>query len=901
MQRRTLTAVALLSIAACSTDGDRIEPVGGREKHHPKGAFVRAAHRAGPDGKIEPGALMRMKHQRDAMLAAQQTGSKAYSASVSGALTSWEWLGPGNVGGRLRGHVIHPNTPNTMWVGSAGGGVWKTVDGGGTWLPLNDFLPTLAVGCMVMDPVDPDVIYVGTGEGGYFDTTQGVTNLAVMQGAGIFRTDDGGATFTQLASTASWLSVSRIAVDPNDSQVLLAATPDGIWRTTDGGGAWTQTSTKPAMDVDFHPTDSSKAVAGTDDEALYSIDGGASWLVASGLPGPQTTDRVEIAYARSDPSIVFVALSEGDIELYRSTDGGASYAARYTGNTISTYSKYNSTMWVDPTDADVVVTGGVYPYRSTTGGTSPTSIIGSIHPDLHWYAEHPNYDGVTNRTVYCSTDAGLWVTTNILAGSVVWNDLNNNLGITQFYGAAIHDGTGTVVGGTQDNGSQRYQGATDTWLHMFGGDGGFAASDPTNSNYFFGESQNLHIFRSTNGGLSGSYIYSSGSSPIIEADPNFIAPFIIDPNENLRILAGGGELWRTNDNRASTVRWSSIKPPLNCSGEAAGNDDLGESHFALDPPCNISAIAVEPGNSDVIWVGHNNGQVFKTTNGTAVAPSWVDVDVGPQTLPGRFVGRIAIDPLDSDRVYVAFYGYTTDNLWLTEDGGVTWNSVTGAGATGLPEAPVTSVAVHRTRAGIVYAGTDIGVYWSSDDGATWATNNLGAGIAPIEELVWRNDDELMVVTHGRGIYLAHTLEGFESYCTAGTSAAGCQATLSASGTPSASAASGFQLQATGVEGNKDGLFFYGTNGRQLNPWGSGTSYQCVIPPVRRAGLLAATGTSGACDGSFNQDLNARWSAKPAHNPGSGAVVQAQLWYRDPNNTSNQTTSLSDAIEFTVGP
>jgi hypothetical protein len=143
-----------------------------------------------------------------------------------------------------------------------------------------------------------------------------------------------------------------------------------------------------------------------------------------------------------------------------------------------------------------------------------------------------------------------------------------------------------------------------------------------------------------------------------------------------------------------------------------------------------------------------------------------------------------------------------------------------------------------------------------------------------------------------------------SYCTAGVSANGCQATLSAEGTPSAAAGSGFVVSATNVEGSKDGLFFYGASGRQANSWGNGTSYQCVVPPVRRAGLLTGVGTPGACDGTFSQDLNARWCAtcpKPTHNPGVGTKVQLQLWHRDPLNTSNQTTSLSDALEFVVVP
>ena len=143
-----------------------------------------------------------------------------------------------------------------------------------------------------------------------------------------------------------------------------------------------------------------------------------------------------------------------------------------------------------------------------------------------------------------------------------------------------------------------------------------------------------------------------------------------------------------------------------------------------------------------------------------------------------------------------------------------------------------------------------------------------------------------------------------AYCTAGTSASGCTATLSGVGAASATASSGFELRAFTVEGAKDGLFFWGTNGRQANPWGSGTSLQCVAPPVNRGGLLTGTGAAGACDGTFVQDLNARWCStcpKPGQNPGAGAVVQAQLWYRDPLNTSNQTTSLSDAVEFTVLP
>lgn len=155
---------------------------------------------------------------------------------------------------------------------------------------------------------------------------------------------------------------------------------------------------------------------------------------------------------------------------------------------------------------------------------------------------------------------------------------------------------------------------------------------------------------------------------------------------------------------------------------------------------------------------------------------------------------------------------------------------------------------------------------------------------------------------GAGAVYAYDLDApSASYCVAGVSASGCQATLASSGTASASSPAGFLLAAMGVEGAKDGIFFFGVNGRQAKPWGNSSSSQCVVPPAKRAGLLLGRGTPGACDGSFEQDLNALWSAKPGKNPGAGTLAQAQLWYRDPLSTSNQTTSLSDALEFFVAP
>jgi hypothetical protein len=210
---------------------------------------------------------------------------------------------------------------------------------------------------------------------------------------------------------------------------------------------------------------------------------------------------------------------------------------------------------------------------------------------------------------------------------------------------------------------------------------------------------------------------------------------------------------------------------------------------------------------------------------------------------------------------------------------------------------------HATNSGSAYVFVRSGSTWVEQEKLEAATSAYRFG-----QSVGISGDTLVVGTDSFPTAPVHVYRNSivppASYCTAGTSASGCQALLSASGVPSATAASGFSLVAATVEGQKDGLFFFGTNGQQATPWGNSTSYQCVVPPVVRTSLLTGTGTAGLCDGSFALDLNALWCPtcpKPAKNPGAAAVVQAQLWYRDPLSTSNQTTSLSDAIEFVVEP
>ncbi|MEX2220022.1 MAG: hypothetical protein WD749_14820, partial [Phycisphaerales bacterium] len=281
--------------------------------------------------------------------------------------------------------------------------------------------------------------------------------------------------------------------------------------------------------------------------------------------------------------------------------------------------------------------------------------------------------------------------------------------------------------------------------------GGFTAADPTAATHMYGEVQRMNIFRSTNAGVSASYIFQ-GITDASSLNVNFIPFFMLDPNNASVMLAGGRRLWRTTNVKAATVAWTAIKATIEPPGRPGG-EEPPNSHYSENSPYNISTLAVAQGSSDLIWVGYNNGQVWKTTNGTAAVPAWTRVDQsGP--IPGRWVSKILVDPASSQRVYVTLLGYVSGNVWKTENAGTNWANISGSGATALPAVPVTSLARHPQAPGRLYAGTDIGLFLSSDDGQAWAPIDAtgGPGLAPVEQLFFKDAATLVVVTHGRGVY-----------------------------------------------------------------------------------------------------------------------------------------------------
>lgn len=641
--------------------------------------------------------------------------------------------------GRTRCLVIHPTRPYRMWSGSVGGGVWRSDTYGTGWTKLDDFPGNLAIGCLAMDPNNPDVLYAGTGEG--------FGNLDAITGEGIWKSIDAGATWTLLTATATFGNCNRIAVAPANGNIVLAATSSNLSRSTDGGTTWATVITGSSQQVLFDPNNATRCIAyvftGGVVSVRFSNDTGATWSTSTYANG---VGRVELAYARATPNLMFAAVDIANGQLWRSTDGGNVWtqmaAAGMAGSENPSQIWYDNCVWVDPTDSNRIVVGWSRLWRSADGGATFTAISdagGGIdgdppHADNHVIVADPRYDGITNKTVYVGNDGGVYRTTDITTctRTTGWTQRENSLVTTQYYGAVGH-GSGKLVGGMQDNGTVSVTMSDPHAQRMIGGDGGPSAIDPVDPTRSYGQVQYRWVWR--HDGTSESSITNNTEMGQGNCN-NFISPMLLDPHDRTRLYSGGCSLWRTVDATAATVVWNVAKASTGTP---------------------ISAIAVSPQSAAIVWVGHNNGAVFRTANATAANPTWVTVDDGANvgTLPNRFVSDIEIHRTNAGEVFVTFGGFVAGNVQRTTNNGTSWTAVTGAGATGLPNAPMLSIAQHPLLANSFYVASEVGVFDTHDSGATWSTTNEGpADVACNEVNFIPGTTTLLLATHGRGLWTA---------------------------------------------------------------------------------------------------------------------------------------------------
>lgn len=703
---------------------------------------------ADENGPPTAAQILRAHEQRKALARSSTAAGLAKSAGLNPS--QWQALGPSNVAGRVRSFAIDPRNPARLLAGSASGGLWISTDSGGTWRANQDFLPNLSISAIAFDPLDPVTVYMGTGEAS-----------AGLVGLGVFKSSDGGTTWRFLEATnvdgnPDWRFVNRIAVHPSQAGVVLAAmtnnvrTLGAIYRSADGGATWTRVSAAKALDIAFDPNTPSNALAGLDDGTLaYSRDGGLTWARTAPLvPSPSgrnNTARAEIAFARSQRGLAYASVDNNKGELWRSLDSGATWQLASNPQHLNVQGDYDNAIWVDPTDANHVIVAGLDAYQSRDGGATFNRVSNwrqwpsSPHADHHALVSPPDFSA-SNPVLYDAGDGGVYRAPNVYSVATTgWANINAGLPTVQFYsGAGRASAGGRIVGGTQDNGTFMLDGGF--WRRYDGGDGGFVAVDPRSDATVYSEYVYLALQRTLDAGASLTRI-CEGISEALPSDgdarycgpdatkkANFIAPFILDPNNPDRLLAGAASLWVTDAARA-IVTWRSIKDP------SPVTDNF------------INAIAVAEGNGNVTWVGYNNGEVHKSSDALSFAPGWTRVGAG--VLPSqRQVQRIVIDRDNANHVMVAFTGFVAGNLWETRDGGASWSSISG----NLPFAPVFDVKRHPSNPTWLYAATSVGVFTSENGGATWSTTNEGPANIRVRELFWLDATTLVASTYGRGMF-----------------------------------------------------------------------------------------------------------------------------------------------------
>lgn len=634
-------------------------------------------------------------------------------------ITHEYWSGDDDASGRVVDIAPHPTNANVVYIASASGGVWKTVDAGQTWIPISDELASLNHGAIALDPSDPNVLYAGTGE--Y------TTNSA---GGGLFRSVDGGMNWTQVATTQQVGSrCSGVAVDSTDPNVIHVTGNTGYKRSINGGASWNSILSGSASDVAVNPLDPNFVYVARHGDGVYrSVNRGQSFTeLTNGLPS-NGQQRIVLAFSRSDPNVLYAAITNDDsglLGLYRTGDGGDSWVQRpNTPNFPYPQAWYDLFLGVDPSDPNVVYGGGVFPtyavagvIKSTDGGKSWTDITfdqdgRQVHPDQHAVAFGP--DG----TVWIGNDGGVWKSVD---GGAHWINCNETLAITQNYNVALHpDDPNRLMTGTQDNGTVGRVSGLLEWPQLVGGDGGFLTYDFAYPQRMYTTYVYLTVYRLDP--LGSDEI----SGPWGNDARNFIAPLVMDPSDSRTLLGGTNRVWRTA-NASTGANWTAIS-----SSEVGGGSAL-------------SALAVAPSDSAVIYTGSNNGRVWVTVND---GEDWENRSTG---LPGVDVSDIVVHPADSAVAYASFVTNGGSRVFRTGNHGVNWTPATGDLPSGVRP---TALAVDwRFDPPYLYVGSGAGVWESANGGATWVKDgadlpNVNIGDLAID--VERNT--ITAATYGRGAW-----------------------------------------------------------------------------------------------------------------------------------------------------
>ncbi|MDQ1524638.1 MAG: hypothetical protein QOE47_2562, partial [Pyrinomonadaceae bacterium] len=723
-------------------------------------------------------------------------GKDGDDASTRAVSQQWRSIGPapttpafpnnwGVTSGRLNSIALHPTIPNIVLIGASTGGIWRSTDGGANFVPVTDTHVDLAVGSIAFSKSNPSIVYAGMGDldNGYF-------------GTGVLKSTDAGATWARISNNTlpPLGTTAEIEVDPtNPNRVyVLQATrtlatsyndpnPDGnlyrngFYLSEDGGVSWRRTLAGRPRDIAIHPTnpqilymgmtlvDALGAIPAGVAGIYKSLDGGASWLPAPVFTATNasTASDVRIAVTPAAPErVVVISGSRTAVRLDISDNGGLTWTNKPTTGVDPGQFGYNAYIQVSPNDPNTIYVGTRDVYKTTNAGDSWVSVTknfsganfayapfsSTAHPDQHTFAFHPANPDV----IYIGSDGGISVSTN---GGATFASLNASLTLTQFVSISMHPTDPTIsYGGTQDNGTQRRIVGTNTWREFSSGDGGrniINAATPSQvfTTYIYGT-----VSRFTNNGTSGGSTIAQNSSFGEPETGQRIAfyPPMVGNGVDSTIYFGTWRLFTCTNCSTSNYPSTNWTAP-------AGMDDLTKG-----APDVLSAIGVErKAGAQVIYTGSAQGRVMVSTNGGI---NWTDRSTG---LPNRFIESITVNPTNAAVAYITYGGFGTGHVFRTTNMGGSWTDIGGTPGqpTAIPNVPVSAFLIDPVNPTTLYAGSDIGVFRSTDNGATWATFNNGMPPSIVTGFATSAGGVIQLSTYGRGAY---ELTGTASYTISGS-------------------------------------------------------------------------------------------------------------------------------------
>lgn len=705
-------------------------------------------------------------------------GKETVPASVLEGL-KFRSIGPAVTSGRVVDFAVNPRDRSQYYVAVASGGVWKTTNAGTTWIPMFDSQKSYSIGCVAMDPGNPAVIWVGTGENN--------SQRSVSYGDGVYRSEDGGKNWEHMGLAASE-HIGKILIDPRNSNIVYVAAQGPLWnaggdrglfKTTDGGKTWkpslTISKNTGVSDVVMDPRNPDLLYAaayqrrrhvwtlidGGPESALYrSLDGGQTWKkLTRGLP-TEDLGRIGLAIALLNPDIVYATIEAANKKggFFRSADRGATWEKR--GDYVSSSPQYYSEIVADPKDVERVYSMDVY-LKVTTDGGKTFRNLGEKYKHVDNHAIWIDPENTDYYLVGC--DGGVYESFDRAA---TWH-FKSNLPITQFYRGTVDNAVPfyNVYGGTQDNYSLAGPSRTISntgienadWVVSATGDGFVTQVDPLDANIVYAESQygGLVRFDRKSGEILGIKPVEGKGEPALRW--NWDSPLLISPHAHTRLYFAANKLFRSDD-RGNT--WKEISGDLSRQidrnrlpvMDRVWSVDAVAKNASTSFYGNITSLTESPVKEDILYAGTDDGLIQITENaGTA----WRRIETFPGVPAMSYVSELLASRHAVKRVYAAFdnhkNGDYTPYVLKSDDGGASWASIAG----NLPDSgAVYTLAEDHVNPSLLFAGTEFGAFVTVDGGREWTQLKGGLPRIAVRDIaIQARENDLVLATFGRGFYI----------------------------------------------------------------------------------------------------------------------------------------------------